>query len=238
MKIGDCLFPDDLVYSPEENVWVRKEPDAWILGITSAHAFLAGTLTAVRFKPVGTGLEAGKSVATLESARFFGAVRTPVGGRIMELNGQLLDAPVLANRDPYGRGWFARIQPTAEDGRHPEGLVSSGEAEARFRRLIEGLHLRCFSHFPDHEVSGIGGECPETLSTVDELLRTTDDGAIVHLVTDNPVADRDVPRWVATRRYSILEARREGSLAHFLIGKRPPAARPGAQATSGLEVQG
>ena len=39
------------------------------------------------------------------------------------------------------------------------------------------------------------------------------------LVTDNPLADQDVPRWVSIRGYHILETRSETPLKYYVIGK-------------------
>ncbi|HLE53906.1 MAG TPA: hypothetical protein VI999_01510 [Thermoplasmata archaeon] len=228
MRIGGCEFPDDLLYGLEENVWARRDLDGIVLGITSAHAFLAGRLTTVAFKPVGAVLERGKSVATIESPRFFGAVRTPFAGRLVDVNRELVDRPSLGSKHPYSRGWFAKLQPL--EGDPLDRLVRPEAARSGFRDLIAQLRIRCFSVLPDHEVSGIGGECPETLAALDELMQAGDDETVVHLVTDNPAADRDVPQWIATRRYAMLETRREGTLLHVLVGKRPlEAAAEGLQ---------
>lgn len=33
MEVEHCLFPDDLLYDPEENVWVMVADDVIVLGI-------------------------------------------------------------------------------------------------------------------------------------------------------------------------------------------------------------
>ena len=88
------------------------------------------------------------------------------------------------------------------------------------RQLVGRFHVRCFAVYPDYEVSGIGGECPETLAQLDELMQKMDGDETVHLVSDNRLADTDVPKWVSLKGHRILESRREGSLIHFIIGRQ------------------
>ena len=109
MEIDGCHFPDDLLYDVEENVWARRGKHVVTLGITCVFASIAGKLKTVQFRPVGLKLEAGKSIATVESPTYFGVVRSPVGGELVEINDELLNKPYLANRHPYAEGWFARI---------------------------------------------------------------------------------------------------------------------------------
>ncbi len=222
MIIENCSFPDNLSYDIEENVWVRRENDLLTIGIICVSAFSAGRINTVKFKPIGTLLERGKSVATIESAKFFGAVRTPISGKLVETNQQLLEEPDLANKYSYSNGWFAKIKPTSNEeeySREFELLVAPKFAETKLRSLIEQLHIRCFSVYPDYEISGIGGECPETLNQLDQLMQGIQKDESVHLVTDNPLADKDVPQWVSIRGHKILETRREGTLFHFIIGR-------------------
>ena len=221
MEISKCLFPDDILYDLEANVWVRRESDKiTTLGITCIYSSVAGRIETVKFKPIGTFLERGKSVATIESTKFFGAVRTPVSGELVEINQELLSKPSLANKYPYSNGWFARIQPSGRDEEESSReLLAPKYVATRIQSLIEELHIRCFSVYPDYEISGIGGECPETLNQLDQLMQSIGENESVHLVTDNPIADKDVPQLVSIRGHKILETRREGQLLHFIIDK-------------------
>ncbi len=216
-EIDHCPFPEDLLYDVEENLWVRPEGREIVLGITCILAALAGTTSRIRTKPIGTHVGRGQSVATIESPTGFGAVRAPVAGRITAANDALSTKPVLANRDPYGQGWFARLLPNA--GENVASLARARDARASFEDAIRRLRVRCFAVFPDYEVSGIGGECPETLVAMGELMASISDDEAVHLVTDNLTAPTDVPAWVALRGYRILDERREGDLLHFVLGK-------------------
>jgi glycine cleavage system H protein len=110
LEIDYCNFPDDALYDLENYVWVRlTESKVAKVGITSVHAGLAGKLNKIRFKSIGTMLNRGQSIATIESVKYFGAVRIPLSGRLVAVNSALEIKPKLANDSPYGDGWFAQI---------------------------------------------------------------------------------------------------------------------------------
>ena len=217
MEIEGCVFPDDLLYDPEDNIWIKEAQNQLLLGITCIYASFAGRLEAVKLKPVGMAVEKGRSVATVESPKFFGAVRTPVSGIVTEINENLVRKPVLANKEPYSDGWFAKIRPVSDEQTH--SLKNVKEAEPFLREAIHTFRVRCFKVYPDYEISGIGGECPETLGQLHLLMTNMHSDESVHVVTDNPVAPIDVPTWVSARGYRMLYERREGSLLHYILGK-------------------
>src|SRR3712207_6260876 len=114
MKIDNCLFSEDLLYDTENLVWVsnKDEKETVTIGITAIMASVAGKLFSVKLKQVGTKVEKGKSCGVLESVKYFGVVRTPISGKIVDINNSLIDNPKLANDFPYTKGWFVKIQPS------------------------------------------------------------------------------------------------------------------------------
>ncbi len=217
MEIASCLFPDDLLYDFEENVWVKIMQGDIVLGINCVYAFIAGRLQHIRIKTVGTHVEKGKSVATIESPKYFGVVKTPISGQLIEVNEELVRKPVLANRRPYTEGWFVKIRPNPDQD--AARLMNVHALESSFREKIGNLRVRCFRNYPDYEISGIGGECLETLRILDDLMRNMKDDELVHLATDDPSASKDVPNWISSRSHRLVEERKESFLLHFIIGK-------------------
>ncbi len=102
-------FPDDLYYT-DDQLWVKRENGKVRLGFTTFGMDLAGKIKFVRLKPAGRDIKAGKSIGTLESGKWAGAVRSPVTGKIVEVNEELKNNPGLLNEDPYGKGWIAVIE--------------------------------------------------------------------------------------------------------------------------------
>ena len=180
MQVDFCDFPDDVLYDFENNVWVRLESKYTVLGITSIHASLAGRLVKINFKPVTSIVAKGQSVATVESVKYFGAVRTPLSCRIIEINRTLQSRPKLANDYPYSEGWFVKIQPTALD-EEIHDLTSPRGSEEKIRSVIRNLRVRCFKAYPDHELWEIGVECAAVLVRLNELMERCALGEVVHV---------------------------------------------------------
>lgn len=108
-------FPDDLFYT-EDQIWVKKENGKVRLGFTTFGMDLAGKIKFVRLRPAGKQIAAGRSIGTLESGKWTGPVKAPVGGVIAEVNDALKDKPGILNEDPYGAGWIAVLEPDNLDG--------------------------------------------------------------------------------------------------------------------------
>jgi len=219
MQVEFCEFPDDVLYDFENNVWVRKEKDGYVvLGITSIHAALAGALTKVNIKPVGSIVAKMQNIATIESLRYFGAVKTPLSCRIIAINEALQLKPKLANDYPYSDGWFAKLQPTFLD-REIQGLSNLLGAEEKIRSIIHNLRVRCFKAYPDYELWEIGVECAAVLVRLSELIKRCAVGEVVHVVSDDPTADIEMVRWSDQSGQAVLESRTEGNLMHFIVRK-------------------
>lgn len=219
MRIESCEFPDDALYDADGLVWVRREPsgDA-VLGVTSLHAALAGRLVRVEGRPVGTEYGAGKSVGTLESGRYFGSIRTPVRGTLLQVNGAVLTTPKLLSEKPYAEGWFARIRPSDWEADRAS-LKPLSEAREAIAAQIAALHVHCFSAFPDYELFEIGTECQAVLTKLDETLGRAAEGEVVHLVSDDWTAPAEMANWSQRTGYPVIEERKEGTLYHFLVRK-------------------
>lgn len=109
----DVNLPEDLYYT-DEHVWVKIEGDKRIrIGFSDFGQKLAGKVLAVRIRRPGTRVAANKGVATVETGKWVGMIRTPVAGVIVEVNDEVVQNPTLINTDPYGKGWIAVIE--AED---------------------------------------------------------------------------------------------------------------------------
>jgi glycine cleavage system H lipoate-binding protein/TusA-related sulfurtransferase len=227
MQINHCNFPEDVLYDLDNFVWVKKDDldgSVYTLGATPILAALAGKLTKIKLKEVGAIVEKNKSVASIESLRYFGMVRSPVKGRIIKVNDALINNPKSVSDFPYDDGWFVKINTrysneTNDSDFKTENLKSINECHDEIRTLIEKLHIRCFSAFPDYEMFEIGVECAATLTKLDELVAKIDLGNVVHVVSDDNSADLEMIRWSEEREQSLLEFRKEGTLYHFIVKK-------------------
>ena len=218
MRIDNCLFPENLLYDTENFVWIsNKEKETVTIGITTIMASVAGRLFSIKLKPVGTKVEKGKSCGILESVKYFGVIRAPISGTIVEVNKSLMDNPKLANDFPYTQGWLLMIRPS--EIMDLKVLETIEDCQDKMSLAIQKLRVRCFVAFPDHEMFEIGVECSATLAKLDDLLEKIPSGEVIHLVSDDPTADIEMSRWSEDRGQSLLETRKEGNLFHFIVKK-------------------
>lgn len=219
LEIDHCEFPEDRLYDLENNVWMKlDERKIAVIGITSIHAALAGKLTKVVFKASGAFFEKNRSIATVESAKYFGAIRTPLTGRLIETNSTLELSPKLANDFPYTEGWFCKIQPDRLSD-EVQSLDQARAVEDEIRSQIKELRVRCFRAFPDHVMWEIGVECAAVLVRLNDLMNQIKLNDVVHIVSDDPTADIEMERWSDETGHKVLESRWEGKVAHFIVRK-------------------
>lgn len=110
VKIDEHEFPDELYYTIW-HTWARVEGGVARLGLTSFGQHIAGDITTFRPRRSGAKIAFGKAFATIETAKWVGAMRSPLSGTVTEVNPKLAENPTLINSDPYGEGWMVLLQP-------------------------------------------------------------------------------------------------------------------------------
>ena len=135
-------FPDHLCYLVEHDVWARPEADGCVrVGITALGAGMAGELYAYIPKAINAGVERERSFGVVEMSKAIRSVRSPVSGRIAEVNVAAVTRPALINDDPYGEGWLARLVP--EDWNSDrERLLSAEQLEAPLLAYMDLYNIR------------------------------------------------------------------------------------------------
>lgn len=121
--------PDDLAYSSDHE-WIRADGGRARVGITDYAQDALGDVVYVQLPEVGTEVAAGDAIAEVESTKSVSDIYAPVAGTIVEVNGDLADAPERLNDDPYGEGWIFVIETS-------DGSTELLDAEA-YRALIDG----------------------------------------------------------------------------------------------------
>ena len=103
------MYPDDRKYS-EEHEWLQAEGDLFVLGITQFAQDELGDVVFVELPEVGTVIEAGGEIGSIESVKAVAELYSPVDGEIVEVNGEIEDSPELVNDDPHGSGWLVKMK--------------------------------------------------------------------------------------------------------------------------------
>jgi len=71
----------------------------------------------------GQQISSGDEAAVVESVKAASDIYAPISGVVTAINTALEDAPEKVNQDPYGDGWFFKLQPG--DAREVEGLLDA-----------------------------------------------------------------------------------------------------------------
>lgn len=117
----------------QDHEWILLEGDIATVGISVYAQEQLGDVVFVEVPAVGAELEKGDDLAVVESVKAASEVYAPVSGEVVEVNGELEDAPSLVNDDAVGAGWFAKIKISSENDL--DGLMD----EDGYKSYIEGL---------------------------------------------------------------------------------------------------
>jgi glycine cleavage system H protein len=140
--VSNCNLPEDLYYVVEKHVWARHDDGVVTVGLTDVAQNLAKGIISVSPKKVGRKVEAGKSVATVESSKWVGPVPSPVNGEIIEVNEAAVGDPGIINREPYEGGWIAKVRP--DDWATDSGALATGDAGiAEYTAFLEKEGITC-----------------------------------------------------------------------------------------------
>ena len=151
MIINNCNFPDNLLYDPDNFVWIDTSNTDYIkIGIIPIFSSISGKIKTIKLKKGDFFIDKGKSLGSIESPKYFGIVRSPFSGKIKEINLSVLSKPKQVNDSPYELGWLVKLVPSnlEED---LNDLKSIDECHVQFKTLIDEFHVRCFKAYPDYE---------------------------------------------------------------------------------------
>lgn len=113
MDFDLTALPSDLLYAPEEDMWLRFESDGNAT-IGATHLVCAhGQFMFFAPRPVGTSVERTRSLGVMETAKTAIAIHSPLSCTIVAANAAVENDASLIVRDPYGAGWLFRVHPTA-----------------------------------------------------------------------------------------------------------------------------
>ena len=127
-------IPDDLLYDPHYNMWVRTGNDDVMIGASSFGHCLAGEIIAFTAKPKGAEVALGRGLGTVECAKTVLAVHAPISFVLLEANEAAEERPAMLNRDPYDTGWMVRGRATDWDNERSR-LIDAATYRAHIRRL-------------------------------------------------------------------------------------------------------
>ena len=103
------MTPEDNRYA-KSHEYVHIEGDTGTIGITDYAQKELGDVVFVELPQVGTQLEQGDELGSIESVKAVSELFAPVSGEVVEVNEALSAKPELVNTDPYGDGWMVKVK--------------------------------------------------------------------------------------------------------------------------------
>ena len=112
----------------KEHTWIKVTDDTAIVGISDFAQSKLTNIVFIELPSIGTQVEKGKQIATVESVKSVSSVIAPISGDVIEVNKELEDSPELINSDPYVKGWMIKIK--IKDKSELDDLMSEEEYKA------------------------------------------------------------------------------------------------------------
>jgi len=102
------------LYYTKEHEWAKKLDDGNVaVGIDDYAQSQLHEIVFVELPEVDAEVVQGAALGAVESVKAVSDMYAPVGGKVVEVNEELLDSPELINDDTYGEGWIAKIEPSS-----------------------------------------------------------------------------------------------------------------------------
>ncbi len=99
---------EGLKYS-ESHEWVKVEGNIAVIGVSDFAQKEMGDITYVDMPEVDDAVEAGEEFGALESVKASSDLISPVSGTVVEVNGELEDAPEKVNEDAF-TSWIIKVE--------------------------------------------------------------------------------------------------------------------------------
>ena len=120
------MTPEDSRYA-KSHEYIHVEGDVGTIGITDYAQKELGDVVFVELPQVGTELELGDELGSIESVKAVSELFSPVSGEVVEVNEALAEKPELVNTDPYGDGWMIKIR--VKDSTELDELMTAEDYE-------------------------------------------------------------------------------------------------------------
>ena len=110
VEIENLSFPTDRKYYSKNgsHIWIKEEGDLVKIGMDSFLTENAGYLSYLTID--NTEFEQGESIGSFESAKFVSKFYSPVSGKVVRTNEDVLNDPIRINKDPYN-SWIVEVKP-------------------------------------------------------------------------------------------------------------------------------
>ena len=103
------------LYYTKSDEWLKVEDSIGTIGITDYAQDQLGDIVYLEKVEKGRKLKQGETLTTIESVKAVSDVKTPVTGEVVEVNVKVIEDASIINKEPYVKGWIAKIKMDNED---------------------------------------------------------------------------------------------------------------------------
>ncbi|MEE2792255.1 MAG: glycine cleavage system protein GcvH [Acidobacteriota bacterium] len=94
------IYPGDRHYT-NDHEWIEVSGNTARVGITDYAQQQLGDVVFVELPPVGQSFEQGAQFGSIESVKAVSDLYCPMGGRVVDVNTELIEHPEIVNSDPH-----------------------------------------------------------------------------------------------------------------------------------------
>ena len=110
MSTEETKDPEGILCS-NTHEWVLEEGSFCTIGLTDYAIEQLGDVVFVELREIGSEFAKNEVFATIETVKADSEIYMPVGGKVIEVNEELINSPEIINEDPYEKGWLIKIEP-------------------------------------------------------------------------------------------------------------------------------
>ncbi len=107
--MSETKVPEGILCS-NTHEWVLESGNLCTIGLTDYAIEQLGDVVFVELPEVGSEFVKNEVFATIESVKAASEIYMPIGGKIVEVNEELINSPETINEDCYEKGWLVKIE--------------------------------------------------------------------------------------------------------------------------------
>jgi glycine cleavage system H lipoate-binding protein len=137
--VGGFKLPAHLSFHPGHTWAVKETRQVVRIGLDDFASRLVGPLDEIQLPARGRWLRQGERAWTVARGNHRFEMLSPMEGEVVDVNEAVLRDPSLAQRDPYGAGWFLAVNAPAVDA-NLKNLLRGRLAHRWMEESVATLH--------------------------------------------------------------------------------------------------
>ena len=125
-------YPEHLFYT-KDHEWTMLEGNTATVGITHHAQGALGEIVFLELPAVGKVLNKGDTFGVVESIKAVSDLYSPLSGKIVAINSDLVNDPGSINTDSYKNGWMIKIE--VQNPEEMKELLAVGD----YKKLVDSL---------------------------------------------------------------------------------------------------